>query len=471
LILAGVYAVGGLFIAADAALNAIPIIGQGKALITRGVKVGLKRIFVRGGREVLVEGVERAGRRAAGRTAVQLGSAAEREVLQRARSLETIREKYRLLRQSGITRQRSRALMESGSVCFLAGTLVESEDGFTPIEKIVVGDHVLSRDDATGKQGFKKVTEVYRGKANRIVDLKVAIYRPALRGRTDTQWIGALWQPTIPNCGSSEEGESGQKPDQEDDGCSDSDPDYESFQTLRCTPEHPFWVEDQWIQAQQLKIGDKLLGSKGESLIIIGHEVLQEQVDRYNIEVEDWHTYFVAERELDPSVWVHNTCGFNASPTNLNLLPGNKGYRPSDFNLQTIGENVQLRKLWQQAIDEAAVSTARKGGNSFQQLARIMKAGGSAPKGLTRQAFGVVSTRFNKLADAKGLRSWVDIHHWNGSLGKLDPKAAFDWNHLVPLPTKDAHRAIHRITTGQNSGIKMYTSPVLPKNRIPIGPY
>lgn len=48
-------------------------------------------------------------------------------------------------------------LEEIGCGCFVAGTLVETDHGLIPIEKIKVGDRVRSRDEKTGKTAYKRV--------------------------------------------------------------------------------------------------------------------------------------------------------------------------------------------------------------------------------------------------------------------------------------------------------------------------
>ena len=47
------------------------------------------------------------------------------------------------------------------SYCFVAGTLVTTEDGQEPIEEIEVGDKVLSENETTGEVAVKTVTETY----------------------------------------------------------------------------------------------------------------------------------------------------------------------------------------------------------------------------------------------------------------------------------------------------------------------
>ena len=66
-----------------------------------------------------------------------------------------------------------------------------------------------------------------------------------------------------------------------------------------------------WIQAIQLRAGDRLQLLNGEYVIIeqIQHEILEDPVFVYNFEVEEYHTYYVGEQ----SVFVHNRCNGNWS--------------------------------------------------------------------------------------------------------------------------------------------------------------
>ena len=45
--------------------------------------------------------------------------------------------------------------------CFVAGTLVHTRDGLVPIEKIRVGDWVLSQPEMKGEQAYKRVTNTF----------------------------------------------------------------------------------------------------------------------------------------------------------------------------------------------------------------------------------------------------------------------------------------------------------------------
>ena len=71
------------------------------------------------------------------------------------------------------------------------------------------------------------------------------------------------------------------------------------------TDNHPFYVQGRgFINAGNLLVGDKLISVNGEDLFVEKHRVeeLDEPVDVYNFQVEDYHTYFVGES----AVWVHN---------------------------------------------------------------------------------------------------------------------------------------------------------------------
>ena len=138
----------------------------------------------------------------------------------------------------------------NGSKCFVAGTLVLTEDGEKPIEEIEVGDYVYSTDPETGESGFKEVLWTYQRETYELVHVFVA--------------------------------------DEE----------------ILTTPNHPFWVESEWIAAGNLHTGDILTLADGSKAAIcqIFTESLDNPVKVYNFEVEDFHTYYVT----DIGVLVHN---------------------------------------------------------------------------------------------------------------------------------------------------------------------
>ena len=139
------------------------------------------------------------------------------------------------------------------SYCFVAGTLVTTEDGQEPIEEIEVGDKVLSEDETTGEVAVKTVTETYINETDELIHIGV------------------------------------------------------NGETISATPTHPFYVDKLgWTLARSLRAGDVLVLSNGELVTVewVQHEILESPIKVYNFEVEDFHTYFVGEC----GVLVHNWC-------------------------------------------------------------------------------------------------------------------------------------------------------------------
>ena len=139
------------------------------------------------------------------------------------------------------------------SYCFVAGTLVTTEDGQKPIEEIQVGDRVLSENELTGEVAVKSVTETYVNETDELVHIGV------------------------------------------------------NGETISATPSHPFYVDKLgWTLARSLRAGDVLVLSNGELVTVewVQHEILESPIKVYNFEVQDFHTYFVGEC----GVLVHNEC-------------------------------------------------------------------------------------------------------------------------------------------------------------------
>lgn len=100
--------------------------------------------------------------------------------------------------------------------CFLAGTLVHTKDGHTPIERIRVGDWVLSKpEDGAGEAAYKRVVNTFS-----FTDKEIWLFRFYKDG-TDIEQIGV-------------------------------------------TANHPFWVKGVgWTRADQLGMGSTVELSDG----------------------------------------------------------------------------------------------------------------------------------------------------------------------------------------------------------------
>ncbi len=152
----------------------------------------------------------------------------------------------RVRRLSGFTRASRR--LDTGCSSFLEGTLVWTENGMRPIESLVVGDRVYSRDDETFEDGINAVTQLVRR--------DVAGYYELSTG----------------------------------------------YDLIKTTAEHPFWLQGQgWEMAANLKPGNAVAAAEGD-ILVRSLRYVQGPVSVYNFEVENHHTYFVSTNKL----WVHN---------------------------------------------------------------------------------------------------------------------------------------------------------------------
>jgi hypothetical protein len=140
--------------------------------------------------------------------------------------------------------------------CFVAGTLVMTDSGLRPIEEIEVGDRVLSRHEATGETAFKSVTELIRRYDREVWELKLHV--------------------------------------KDDSGTP------ELFET---TGDHPWRTTDNlWISTADLTPGTHIERANGVPAVVIAVQNTGRTAPTFNLEVSDFHSYFVGET----GAWVHN---------------------------------------------------------------------------------------------------------------------------------------------------------------------
>ena len=141
------------------------------------------------------------------------------------------------------------------SQCFTGDTLVSTEHGLRPIEEIQAGDYVWSENTETGEKELKKVLGVSVTETTVLVHVSM------------------------------------------EDGTE-----------INTTENHPFYAEEKgWCAASGLEDGDILHAQDGSAVTVKDVEArqLDEAVKVYNLEIEEYHTYYVSGRE----VLVHNVCG------------------------------------------------------------------------------------------------------------------------------------------------------------------
>lgn len=239
------------------------------------------------------------------------------------------------------------SIKSSESQCFAAGTLVLLPNGTRkPIERIREGDFVLSKDQVTGEILAKKVTHTFVRYASTTVLLS----------------LGA--------------------------------------EIIETTEEHPFYVQGRgFVAAGSLGIGNTIVTRAGPHLTLAS-------VNRggaktvYNIEVEDFHTYFVGSSAL----WVHNACS-GTLRTNLEATVGD-GMQAHHLIPGALENDPFVRRAreagW--SIDGSNNGIMLPGSNSLSHELNLPRHLGSHPE-YNRQV-GIQLNRLQQQADAE---DWSDI--------------------------------------------------------------
>ena len=214
-------------------------------------------------------------------------------------------------------------IVKPGTFCFAAGTKVAAESGKKNIEDIQVGDRVLSYNEATGEQEYKRVVRLFRNQSK--------------------EWTGI----TV------------------------------NGEEVVSTPGHKYYLPESktWLSAKELKTGDKVLLSNGalsevEAVRAIHYE---ESKTTYNFEVEDFHTYYVGD-----GVLVHN---LNCS--NPGGRHGGAAHRQKVNSVRTSLE----KKGWNVSTTETRINVGngkyrypdliatKNGQTRFYQIGKVLKSG------------------------------------------------------------------------------------------------
>lgn len=210
------------------------------------------------------------------------------------------------------------------SACFAAGTFVHTKAGLVPIEQIKVGDYVLSQHDSgTGSRDYKRVLRTIARPPERVIEVKYFPdpSQPRVARITctinhpfwviDLGWTHAedLYRTPKENWLKLSDGANVKAfgtaniyiSKQPGVGwrSNSSDGDVEAYGALWDFVNHRLVdakVESlQVIQDHQVPYNDSRFGTFPEELYL--------HLPVYNLEVEDFHTYYVGEH----GVWVHNT--------------------------------------------------------------------------------------------------------------------------------------------------------------------
>jgi hypothetical protein len=205
--------------------------------------------------------------------------------------------------------------------CFIAGTMVWTDNGLVPIDQLKVGDSVLSQPESTGEKAYRKVVrtmsyhdkEVYCVRYNRLDDDSV-IHTVYATGNHPFWVEGIGWTAATLL-------ESGQELQLQDGA---------KAAVLEVVPVYktdrpgvgwePYYIHSNEGCEADFSNGWKIVGNdkRMPSDAFAGDPFLR--VDVYNIEVEGFHTYYIGET----GVWVHNA--------NCNIELFTPGWRNRDIH-------------------------------------------------------------------------------------------------------------------------------------------
>jgi len=166
------------------------------------------------------------------------------------------------------------------TACFPAGTPVATGEGLKDIEKIAPGDLVWSFDRDSNKTQLKEVVQVHQSFTDSTITIRI------------------------------------------DD------------ETIESTPNHRFFTNSGWKEAETLELGDQIRLKSGSWGKINSTNIFAKKKKVFNFTVKDWHTYFVGTL-----AWlVHNVCIAQAARRGeqwaLNILRGNRFNRTQNAAFQ-----------------------------------------------------------------------------------------------------------------------------------------
>ena len=135
-------------------------------------------------------------------------------------------------------------------LCFAAGTLILTNKGLERIETIAVGDTVWAYSDSLHRTGKQIVYKTFVTVSKHLIKLKVG------------------------------------------------------NEYIYTTPNHPFYIDNKWVKAENIKEGNLLTLFNGSTRIVDSKIIIDTSCTVYNFSVQYYHTYCVSIYGL----LVHNSC-------------------------------------------------------------------------------------------------------------------------------------------------------------------
>lgn len=212
-----------------------------------------------------------------------------------------------------------------GGSCFIAGTLVSLQNSFKEIEKIQVGDIVLSYNEENHQNEYSRVLQtMIHNTTEEIYDL------------------------------------------------------YIEDETLSVTGIHRFYIrrkhDIEWIMASELNIGDYVLFADGNWHVISNINVKIQTTTVYNFEVSDNHNYYVGHNQI----LAHNKGGGGGGGKAKTIQPKEKKehkknyYEKVDSQLDKLKEQLSgIEKQEDKLIGDKARANQQKQINLIQQEIKL----------------------------------------------------------------------------------------------------
>lgn len=172
--------------------------------------------------------------------------------------------------------------------CFVQGTLIWGSAGAVPIESVKAGDKVHAYDSSAKQVVLRTVTTSYIREVNQLIKL-------TYKG-----------------------------------------------EVLYTTSEHPFYIQDQWVEAEKLKVGDSLFLEGKYKIPLLEIKVIDTLVTVYNFTVETDHNYFVGNYK----VLAHNNNPCSAGAKAGAKAVGNIAKNAKKMSPDDIGEFLGAGKNW-----------------------------------------------------------------------------------------------------------------------------
>ena len=188
--------------------------------------------------------------------------------------------------------------------CSFRGDMeVKTEQGYKPIESIKIGDKVYAKNELTGQMTYQRVQAHY----NNPYDFTVYVEVIDEQGKHQTIVSNKI-HPFFTQVNQGE--------------------------LVPSSEGHHYKGEiqnAQWVDAQNLKAGYKLLSENNHWQMVKGVTIKAEKLSAYNLTVETDHTYFIKGANSDLyGVWVHNDCWY-ALPDGAKRVNNIDGYKTYQF--------------------------------------------------------------------------------------------------------------------------------------------